>query len=241
MIPKDLWIENITDSLKEIASAEFQEKGWVRNEIHDYCTFVETACRLFDDNDVAGFLDHAEEFGLSEEQIQKIYVVCVAFHKYETKHGCYQDPQSIVTDPKWLKIRQMAKDALISLGIEHYLDPSKDIFKKSLLRSVYWIADPEIFKQKSLQERPNSEKNPFEEFMDDIFRSSKFEEIIAQYKEYEITESQLTLLKSIRDKLKLYKENMPKSHNLIEVLEDPEWHQIQILAREAVNAFKFRP
>ncbi len=240
--PKDLWIQNVIESLKEFASSEFQEKGWIKGEIYDYCCYTEIICGLFHESIFDDFVDEkAKEFGFSSDQIEKLDRFRKAVRVFDARYGGWEDPQIILNDPEWSRIRELAKDALKSLGIEHYLDPSKDIFKKSLLRLIYWIADPEIFKQKSLQERPNTEKNPFEEFMDDIFRSSKFEEIIAQYKEYEITESQLILLKSIRDKLKLYKEKTPKPHNLIEVLEDPEWHQIQILATEVVNAFGFIP
>jgi hypothetical protein len=66
MTPKNLWIQNVVESLKQIASEEFQIKGWVKNEIHDYCTFLETKCGFLMDDDIEGFLEHAKEFGLSE-------------------------------------------------------------------------------------------------------------------------------------------------------------------------------
>src|SRR5579872_2811997 len=109
MTPKDVWIHNVIESLKEIASAEFQEKGWVKNEVHDYCTFVETMCGLFDDSHFDEFIDEkAADWGYTEEQIEKLDKLRDALNAFDAEHGCYEDPAIIVKNPDWLRIRGMA-------------------------------------------------------------------------------------------------------------------------------------
>ena len=239
MIPKNIWIKNIVKSLKQIASAEFQEKGWVKNEIHDYCTFVETSCGFFMEGDVEGFLEHAKEFGFSEIQIKKIDLVRKAFDEYTDEHGWYDDPAIIVKDPEWLKIRELAKDALKSLGIEKYLDPSKSIFKESLLRRIYWVSDRDIQDRWCLQE--SGPKQTFEALMNDIFKISKIAEIIAHYKDYEIRDNQIQVLRRFHDALKVYREKTQDFQNLRKIVDDPEWHHIQALAQEVVKVFEYEP
>lgn len=239
MIPKDLWTENIIDSLKQIASGEFQEKGWVRNEIHDYCTFVETACGFFMDSDIEGFLEHAKEFGLTETQIQKLDMVRKSFEQYTDEHGHYEDPKIIINDPEWLKIRALAKDALKSLGVVHYLDPSKDILKDCLLSHVYGIAKPNASYLQRFQEK-SAQQNPFEEEMDAIFRVFKIENILANYKDYEINEDQVVFLRRFYEALKAYRGKIQAAQNYSNILDDPAWHHIQSLAAETIKIFGYK-
>ena len=110
--------------------------GWVKNEIHDYCTFVETCCRLFDDIDIAGFFEHAKEFGFSDIQYDKIFDACKAFKDFSSKYVGYEDPIIIVNDPEFPKVRKLAREALESMGITHYLDPSKQIFRDMILYRI---------------------------------------------------------------------------------------------------------
>jgi hypothetical protein len=241
MTPKDVWLKNITDSIKQIASAEFQEKGWIRNEIHDYCTFVETMCGLFDDSDFENFVDvKAAEWGFSDKQIMNFDILRRALNAYDEKYGCYQDPSFIVKDPEWLKIRELAKDALKSLGIVHYLDPSKDIPKSSLLNHIYWISKPEVLGQWSMKES-QSRDSRFDELIDNMFRINKFEEVIAHYKDYEITENQFKPLYNFFKALKNFREKINKRLQFEKILEDPEWHHIQALAADVIKVFEYEP
>lgn len=240
MTSKDIWIENIVNSLKEIASAEFQEKGWVKNEIHDYCTFVETMCGLFDDSNFDEFIDQkAPEWGFSHEQIKKLDKLRCALNAYDAEHGCYEDPALIIKDPEWLKIRELAKDALKSLGIEKYLDPSKSIFKDLLLSRIYSISDCIIQDSWCLQE--GDPKPIFEELMNGIFKTCKIAEIIARYKDYEITDNQIQVLRRFHDALKAYREKTQNFQNFRKIVEDPEWQHIQALAQEVVKVFEYEP
>lgn len=240
MIPKELWLENITACLKQIASAEFQEKGWVKNEIHDYCTFVETMCGLFDDSNFEEFIDErAREFGLSDLQISKLDRIRNALNDYDAKHGSYEDPNIIVNDPEWHGIREMAKDALSSLGIVKYLDPSKSIFRNMLLYRIDDIRDRHTQKRVWLVERRPS-SSPFRELMEQFFKVAKAQEVIDNYKDYEITDEQHVLLTRLYKALLPYKEKHEHEENLQKILDDPDWHNIQEIAGEVLKAFAFK-
>lgn len=240
--PKDLWIKNVIDSLKEFASSEFQEKGWVRGVVHDYCCYIETINGLFQEAVFDDFIDEkAKEFGFSSDQIEKLDRFRKAVQAFDTRYGGWEDPKDILNDPEWSKIRELAKEALISLGIEQYLDPSKAIPKKSLLNLFYYMSEPENVDRWVMREVRKGERNPFEEFMDDIFRMCKLEEIIAQYKDYDITEDQLKSLKLLRDALVAYRKKTLEIKDLREVLGDVEWQRIQALAGEVVKAFDYQP
>lgn len=240
MIPKELWLKNITDSIKEIASLEFQEKGWVRNEIHDYCTFVETACGFFQDDDIENFLnEYAKPFGLSDFQIKKIDQLRIAFDSYTNEHGCYEDPAIIIKDPEWIKIRGMAQEALKALGIERYLDPSKDILKSGLLYRIDDIADKKSQQRIWIDERRPG-YNPFQNIIKSFFETYKTKKILENYKDYEITDPQRESLAKLYDELERYRLKAEGEEDLEKILKDPEWHQIQDLAKEVMKAFDFK-
>ncbi len=228
------------ESLKQIASAEFQEKGWVKGEIHDFCCYNETLWGLFLEGLFDELIDvEAKKFGFSEDQIKKLDRLRQALHTFDSRYSGLEDPKIIISDPEWLQIRELARDALKSFGIEKYLDPSKGIFKESLLRRIYWISDSAIQKGWCMQEKSN--RQPLKELMDDIFKSFKFAEIINHYKEYEIAENQILSLRKLYNALKIYREKTEGVQDLKRIIEDPEWHQIQALAKEVIQVFEYKP
>jgi hypothetical protein len=240
MTPKDVWIQNVIEFLKQIASAEFQEKGWVRNEIHDYCTFVETMCGLFDDSNFEDFIDNkAANWGYTDEQIKKLDKLRHALNAFDAKHGCYEDPALIVKDPEWLKIREMAKDVLKSLGIEKYLDPSKELIRYCLLDTIKDISRSD-YQEKYWMKLRKPDSNSYEEVMKKFFQIYKAQALINHYKEYEITENQLEKLIKLYEALKAYREKKQDVQDLREIINDPEWHQIRALAGEVVKVFEYK-
>lgn len=241
MISKEIWLRNVTNGVKEIASAEFQEKGWVKGEIHDYCSYIDTMCGLFDDSLFDDFIDEqAKKFGLTDDQIQKLDQLRQAIRKFEKRYGGYEDPSIIIKDPEWLKIRQIAKEVLKSLGMENDLDPSKDIFKSSLIFAVRDFANARSQERIWIKER-RSGSNPFQELVEKFFHSPtcKTDEIIKHYKEYAISENQREVLVKFYTVLKEYVQNLKNSNDLQAILNDPQWHQIQILAMDVLKIFDF--
>jgi hypothetical protein len=241
MFPKR-WFRNIIDTLKLIASAEFQEKGWVKGEVHDYCCFSETICGLYNDMCFEDFIDHdAKEFGLTTHQIEKLDQFRKALNAYLDKHGSYEDHEVIVRDPEWHKIRQLAKECLEALLVRKYLDPSKEIPKESLLSLISDFAFPKFQKRVWIEERRPG-KNPFREMMERFFHSNacKTKEIIEQYKDYEVTEEQQRYLIKLYDTLKLYWEKNKDEEDLRKILDEPEWHQIQALSGEILKIFQWK-
>ncbi|MGE5195887.1 MAG: hypothetical protein ACM3JI_00985 [Anaerolineae bacterium] len=240
MFPKEFWLENIIDPLKEIASTEFQEKGWVKAEIHPYCRFADTISRLYENGFFEEFIsDYAKDFGFTQNQIQKLDKLCKALNNFIDLHGCYEEPDILIEDPEWHKIREMAKDALKALNIEKYLDPSKSIFKDCLLYRTNNIAGLENQKSFWIKER-SFERNPFQELLDAFFYTCKAGEVIAHYKDYEMTDEQYRILKLFYDHLFVYKEKKGKEEDLQKILNDPEWHHIQVLAHKALKIFEFK-
>lgn len=229
-------------SLKQIASAEFQEKGWVKIENYDYCSFSETLCKLFDDANFEDFIDNdAKTFGLSDHQIGKLDQLRNSINSYVDKRGCYVEPEFIVKDPEWHNIRQLAKECLEAFHISNYLDPSKAIPKEALL---YLISN---FSSSKYQERVwvlenRSHENLFREWMKDFFYATdyKTKEIIENFRDYEINEEQQRYLVKLYDTLKLYWDKKKGVEDLNEILQDPEWHQIQALSAEVLKVLDWK-
>lgn len=66
MIKKNLWIHNILNCVKKIANRDYQERAWLRHEVHWPCSFEEMMCSLFDDCSIKEFMNEkVNEFDLS--------------------------------------------------------------------------------------------------------------------------------------------------------------------------------
>ncbi len=240
MIPRDLWIENVIDSLKEIASEEFQRKGWIEGKVHQYCTFVETICSLYQDSHFEFFIDKkAKEFGFTKYQIKKLDVLRKALNKYVKKHGCYEEPEKIIKDPKWQSIVKMAQEALQALGIEKFLEPSMEVSRKSLLYRIWWLVDEKILR-KGWDNRIDPNKDPLQELLNEFFEVCKAKEIIENYRDYEITEGQRSLLIQLYDALNAYGKEVSNGNDLQKILKDPKWIEIQKIAADTLEEFKFK-
>lgn len=240
MLSKKVWLENIVDPLKEIASAEFQEEGWVRGEIYDSCSFADTISRLFDDGCLDDFVNkHAKELGFSDEQIQKLDEIYTALSHYTDKNGCYKDPLLIINDPEWLKIRVIAQDALRALHVEKYLDPSKQVLRDSLLYAVDNIANLDLQMLFRFQDA-DAEKNLITDLVENFFGVAKAAQIIANHKDYELTEDQCRALEPFYQALLTYKNMKYKPGDLERIVSSHEWQQTQNLARKVLRTFNFK-
>ena len=247
MIEKKLWIHNIVENLKELASEEFQLKGWVLGEVHDYCSYEETLCSFLTDSDIEGFLENAPQFGLTEIQIQKIDDIKKALDNYDREnfrgkhyeHG-FANPLDITKDPEWHKIRKMAQEALVALGITHYLDPSKAVLKEAMLNKIQFLSDLE--RQRDICSREHIDYNPLLNTYTVLLDPCKINNIISQYKDYEITESQISLVRELWNALQLYKQTHEEElKDMFKALSDPEWKKIQVLAEKVIKEFNYIP
>lgn len=242
MLPKKMWVNRIIGSLKQLASHEFQEKGWVKGEVHDYCSFAETIAQLYDDSSFEDFVvKYAKKFNFSKQQVENLDKLRVALDTYIDKHGCYGDPVSMLQDSEWHKIQKLAKDCLEVLNVGPFLDPSKAIPKNSLLHLISYLESYKFLERIWIKERrPNS--NPFREWMNKFFYGHAYrtKEIIERYREYDISEDQLQHLVKLFDSLNKYWEKMKNEENLQRILDDPEWHQIQSLAKKVIEVFQWK-
>lgn len=230
MISKELWIHNILNCIKEIASPEFQLKAWVQGKV-DYSSFEETMCNLFDDSFEEFIDNYAKQFDLTDEQIHKLDQIRNALKAYRIK-----PPEIMIKDPEWLKIQKMAMETLKAFGIEKFLEPSKYIFKISLLGSIRTLADLETQKRAWIEmRRPN--KNPFQEDINRFFDYSDDKGILLHYKDYEITDEQHEILLLLHNELSKYHEKHKNEQNLENILNDPEWHKVVDLAKDTIAKF----
>lgn len=66
-------------------------------------------CRLFDDNDIDGFIDKtALEFGISSNTISELSSLRKLLNEYKEK----ETDVEIISDPEWRKIVKQAKVAI---------------------------------------------------------------------------------------------------------------------------------
>ena len=238
-----MWLTKIVSSLQEIASAEFQEKAWVKGEVHDYCTFVETICRLYDDACFSDFIGHyAEGLGFDNYQIDKFDKLRKALDNYVNKHSCYENPDTIVHDPEWHKIRQLSKSILDALNIRNYLDPSRSIPKNAMLGLIKNISSPEWQERVWITER-RPDANPFREWVENLLYSSdyKTKEIIDHFEDYWLSEKQRDYLSKLYDMLKSYWDKHQNEEDLSKIISDSEWHKIQSFAQEVLKIFDWHP
>lgn len=90
MIKKNLWIRNIIADVRELASRDYQERAWLRNEVYKPCSFEEMMCSLFDDCFIEEFINEkADEFGLSSEQKTTLSDLVNAFNEYGNNPEIY--------------------------------------------------------------------------------------------------------------------------------------------------------
>lgn len=234
-------LKNIIRSLKEIASEEYQDKGWVRGEIHEYCTFTETIARFLNEGMLETFIrEEAQQYGLSEKQIKELDQLRREIEAYIDQHIYYEDPCIILHDSEWHKIRENAKSVLKSLGIENYLDPSKAVLKQALLYRIYKLARPDFQEKVWVIER-NPQFNPFDELMRDFFETCHSAEIIRNFEEYEISKKQQEVLVQLYQALKNYCEQLDDPEDIKNIVKDPKWQQIQKLSQEVLEVFNFDP
>ena len=128
MIKKNLWIRNILSCVEEIADKDYQERAWLRYEVHKPCSLEEMMCSLFDDCFIEEFLNEkADEFGLSSEQKTLLSDLVNALDKYDENPEIYTptvpsgiDESKVLIDPEWHRIQKIAQKVLFIFGKIQY-------------------------------------------------------------------------------------------------------------------------
>jgi len=244
MIKKNLWIKNILGSLQRIANRDYQERAWRRNEVYYPCSFEEMMCKLFDDSCLNEFINEkADEFGLSLKQKTALSDFVYAIDKYIDNTEIYTinapfciDESKVLDDPEWHKIQKMAQKVLDFFGKIKYQPEDKEWWLQYILYQIaaysnedqqrrMWIDKSEIFWSTPL------------DMYECLYTGCEFDYFIDEYaQKFDLTEVQIVCLERFRSQLNKTPFKITNPEN---VLSNPDWQKLQVLAHEVLEVFEY--
>ncbi len=117
MINPDIYKRNLSHSLRELSSAEYQDRVWVRNAGPEQSSFVEAVCQFYEnslveDNPIA----YWKEIGLTASDVSAIRGFADKFSEFLNTIPTNPDDKTVITSEGWEIIRQEALRLLITLG-----------------------------------------------------------------------------------------------------------------------------
>lgn len=111
-------IDKIHDDLTELSDLNLQRNSWLGLDANYVSSYVELMCRLFDDNNFNGFINHeAVKEGFSEnfvKQLQELRDLLTVYTEKDTD-------EEIIADPKWQSISQKAQAVIYLWKVERKL------------------------------------------------------------------------------------------------------------------------
>lgn len=244
MIKKNLWIRNILSCVQEIANRDYQERAWLRNEVYYPCSFEEMMCSLFDDCLIKEFMNEkADEFGLSSKQKTALSDLVNTLDKYGDNPEIYFlspplsiDESKVLVDPEWHKIQKMAQKVLDVFGKIKYDPEDKEWWLQFILYGISTYSDVERQRRMWIDKSETFWSTPLDMY-ECLCTSCELDYFIDVYaKKFNLTEEQIAVLDRFRSQLNKTPFKTTQTEN---VLFNPEWQKLQILAREAVGAFGY--
>lgn len=238
MIKKNFWIRNILACVKKIANRDYQERAWLRNEVYYPCSFEEMMCSLFDDYSIREFIkEKADEFDLSSEQKITLCDLVNALDKYGDNPEIYTfsapfsiDESKILIDHEWHKIQKIAQKVLDVFGEIKYESEDKEWWLEFILYQISVYSDVEKQRRMWVDKSEIFWSTPLDMY-EGLFTSCEFDYFMEEYaKKFALTEEQIAVLDQFRSQLK---KTPFKTANPENVIDNPEWQKLQILAREA--------
>lgn len=112
----------------------------------------------------------------------------------------------------------------------------KDI-KNFLVSVIKEISDQE-FQERIWLRGEGPEISSADELFCNFFDDINIEEVMKNYKKYEISNSQLNLLQKLYKLMREYSDNSPITLDPIVVLSDPKWQKIREFANEVYKELK---
>ncbi len=241
MIKKNLWIRNILACVQDFADKDYQERAWLRNEVNIPCTFEEMMCSLFDDNLIEEFINEkADEFGLSSEQKTTLLDLVHALDKYGDNPEVYHlkapvsfDESKMLIDPEWHKIQKLAQKVLGVFGKIKYDPEDKEWWLQFILNQISAYSNEEKQRRMWVNKSEVFWSTPLDMY-EGLFTGCEFDYFIDEYaKKFDLTKDQIAILDLFRSQLK---KTPFKTTNLENVLSNPNWQKLQILARGVLSA-----
>lgn len=109
----EFWRENIIESVKDIADKGFQRRAWFAKS-KEVSSPEEVYAHLLDDFTFKDFLAN-EDVGLTDNQKGKGRDLIEILDSYASTNKQVTDPYSVIDDPEWEKVREVARNFLSSL------------------------------------------------------------------------------------------------------------------------------
>jgi hypothetical protein len=106
-ISRELWISNLVGSARAIGDSQRQQLRWLAPDAAAWERPAELLCVLLDDNQLELFLKE-EGHSLSSTQLSTAALLEEAI-KYDVGPDGWRDPEEVLNDPSWEKVRQTAR------------------------------------------------------------------------------------------------------------------------------------
>jgi hypothetical protein len=107
-ISRELWISNLVDSARAIGDSQRQQLRWLASDAAAWERPAELLCELLDDNQLELFLKE-EGHSLSSTQLSTARALLEEAIKYDVGPDGWRDPEEVLNDPSWEKVRQTAR------------------------------------------------------------------------------------------------------------------------------------
>ncbi len=118
---------------------------------------------------------------------------------------------------------------------------SKDIYIRQILRcfleTIAEISDKD-FQERIWIKGLGPECSSFDEAICHFFDDG--EDILLNYKKYNISNSQYQLLLILCKRIKKFSDNIPERIEDKIIISEPEWHKIQKMAKKVLKSFNFK-
>lgn len=110
------WLAKLLSLVNDVADEEYQKRVWIEGKGPEASSFDEDMCMIFDDYRLDEFIAECQEKGLYAGKIDKLELLRKALDKFIDKTKSREDPRKIISNPDWVKIREMAGETLRAFG-----------------------------------------------------------------------------------------------------------------------------
>lgn len=244
MINRNLHIKNILGVVNKIADSDYQERAWVKGEIHWPCSFEELNSQLFDDCFISDFIENdAIKYNLSDQQIRSIKTFVAVLDEFGYKPEIYferlplkVDEAKVLAHPEWPQIRKLAENVLCAFGKIEFDLNDKEWWLPFILNSIESFANVREQKCKWAQKNQGFYSTPKDMYLH-LFKDNDFDRFMDEYAiKFGCSEPQIRALNQFRTTLKsTFFHSNPS--NLSKLLKSPDWKRIQVLAYNVLESF----
>ena len=113
MISPDIWLSGLLSTIREIGDESFQERVWLKGCGPEVSSYEEVMCRFFDDYAIENVIDvEWRALGLTVRQREGLISLRDALDIFGNSVRETPEPTTILSDPRWHSIRELARNTL---------------------------------------------------------------------------------------------------------------------------------